>query len=116
MYAIQRPSGENIGPASVAGVLTKTVGVPGVQPRVASPTMGRIIRSVRVAGRVAWKARNLPLGCHDRGRWSSGLSVSRVASPEPSAFTQYRLAMPALARSDANTMRRPSGVQSGVTS
>ena len=46
--------------------------------------------------------------------WSSGLSVSRVTSPVPSAFTQYKLLMPGLARSDANTMRRPSGVQTGI--
>ena len=115
MYAIHRPSGENIGATSCAGVLRNTVGVPGVQPRAASPSIGRIIRSQLVAPRLAWKARNLPLGCHDQGRWSSGLSVSRVTSPVPSAFTQYRLKMPALARSDANTMRRPSGVQTGFT-
>ena len=69
-----------------------------------------------VAPRLAMKARNLPLGCHDQGIWSSGLSVSRVTSPVPSAFTQYKLQTPALARSDANTMRRPSGVQTGMRS
>ena len=76
-YAIHRPSGENIGTTSCAGVLRKTVGVPGVQPRAASPSIGRIIRSLLVGRPIAMKARNLPLGCHDQGH----LGVRAVGQP-----------------------------------
>jgi hypothetical protein len=92
------------------------VGVPGVQPRAAFPSMGRIIRSSPVLPRRAWKAKNLPLGCHDPGPTESGLSVNRATSPVPSALTQYQFKMPVLARSDANTMRRPSGAHTGKRS
>src|SRR5262245_1346347 len=44
-YAMNRPSGENIGPLSCAGVPRNTVGVPAVQPVAASPFIGRIMRS-----------------------------------------------------------------------
>lgn len=44
VYAIQRPSGENIGPSSENGVFRKTVGVPGFHPLASSPAIGRIIR------------------------------------------------------------------------
>ena len=67
-YAIHRPSGENTGGISWAGVLRNTVGVPGVQPRAASAAMGRISESAPVAPRIAVNARNLPLGCHEEGR------------------------------------------------
>jgi hypothetical protein len=81
----------------LAGVLGNTVGVPGVQPPAASPSIGRIIRSGTVAPRLAVNTRNLPLGCHDKGTWLSLLSVSRVTLPVPSAFTQYKLLMLVLA-------------------
>ena len=115
MYAIHRPSGENIGATSIAGVLRNTVGVPGVHPRdrVALHRQDHQIQ----AGDAGAIARERPGTC----RWDAttraavwfGLSVSRVTSPVPSAFTQYRLTTPGFARSDANTMRRPSGVQTG---
>ena len=43
-YAIHRPSGENAGTTLSAGLLRKTVGLPGVHPRTASSSIGRIIR------------------------------------------------------------------------
>src|SRR6185295_8569173 len=52
-YAIHRPSDENFGYPSFAGVPRNTVGLPDVQPRAASSYMGRIIRSVPVAPRLA---------------------------------------------------------------
>ena len=43
VYASQRPSGENIGEFSLAGVFISTVGFPGFQqPDASSPSMGRI--------------------------------------------------------------------------
>jgi hypothetical protein len=36
----------------------------------------------------------LPVGCQPGKMWGSLLSVSRVTSPVPSAFTQYKLGIP----------------------
>ena len=60
-------AGHDINYISIAGVLRNTVGLPGVHPRAASPSIGRIIRSDVVPPRASRKARNLPLGCHEKG-------------------------------------------------
>ena len=116
-YAIHEPSSENIGVLSSPGSERKTSGcVAGVQPRRALPSMRRIIRSHPVPARSAWKARNPFVGCQDAANWFSPLSSSLVGSPVPSAFTQYILKVPGFARSDENTMRPPSDVQTGARS
>src|SRR5262245_60561886 len=57
---------------------------------------------------------NFPPGCQDPGVCGLGLSVSRCASPVPSARCQYRLRL--LSRLDRKTMRWPSGVHTGFWS
>src|SRR6516164_8823296 len=114
MYAIHRPSGENVGSSSAAPVPRNTVGFPGFQPDASSPSIGKIIRSSDVPGRVSMKARNRPLGCHETGNWRFLLSVGRCTSQEPSARTQNTLKAGLSARVAANTRRRPSGVHTGL--
>src|SRR5580765_2596583 len=63
-YAIHRPSGENVGSTLVAGLLRKTVGLPGVRPRTASSSIGRIIKSSWVGPRSSMNETNFPFGCH----------------------------------------------------
>ena len=60
------------------------------------------------------KARNLPLGCQDEGCCGFLLSVRRWTSPLPSTCCQYMFSVVLSDRLDVNTMRRPSGVQTGL--
>src|SRR5262249_24217699 len=113
-YAIHRPSGENVGSSSAAPVPRNTLGFPGFQPDASSPSIGNIIRSSDVPGRISVKARNCPLGCHETGNCTFLLSVRRCTSPVPSARAQNKLKAGLSARVAANTRRRPSGVQTGL--
>ena len=56
----------------------------------------------------------VPSAVMDSAHCRFGLVVSRSTVPVPSAAWMYRFITPA--RVDANTIRRPSGVQTGPTS
>ena len=93
------------------------MGVPGFHPDVLSPSIGRIITSRMVSACTSSNARNRPLGCHEPGCCSLLLVVRRSAWPEPSASCQYKFGIDfGSPRSDANVMRRPSGVHTGFAS
>src|SRR5262249_47465079 len=87
-YAIQRPSGENIGSVLMKGLLRYVMGLPGFHPDVSSPSIGRIIKSKPVCEPCSSKVRNLPLGCQEAGSCRCMLSVRRFTSPVPSARCQ----------------------------
>src|SRR4030095_14338477 len=72
--------------------------------------------SMPVRGFCSLKARNLPSGLHEAANWVFWLSVRRWASPVPSARCQYRFSVVGSARLELNTMRFPSGVQTGLRS
>src|SRR5262245_29784157 len=64
------PSGENVGSNSANSVLRNGVGVPGLQPSVSLPSIGRIMMSLSVLeflGLISSNARNFPVGCHETG-------------------------------------------------
>src|SRR5688572_30814903 len=96
MYAIHRPSGENIGLVSLNRVLRKAWGLPGFHPAESSPSRGRIIVSLALPRTVSKYARYFPLGCHEAGYCGFALSVRRTASPVPSARWRNRLNTPPL--------------------
>ena len=68
-YAIHRPSGENVGSTLIAGLVRKTQGLPGTDPRTASSSIGRIIRSIWPMPLCSMKDTNLPVGCHEEPTW-----------------------------------------------
>src|SRR5258708_7970442 len=109
VYAIHRPSGENIGSDSVNGPFAKAVGFPAFQPDASSPSIGRIITSSLLCVLVSVNARYFPEGCHDPGDCVLPLVSSRSGGPAPSARTQNRLNAPEPPVA-LNAILRPSGV------
>src|SRR4051812_30050353 len=111
VYAIQRPSGENIGLVSSNEVDRRGLGSPAFQPDTASPDIGRTMSWLVLSGCRSKYDRNLPLGCHDQGSCRFGLRVRRCGSPLPSAGLKYKFVEPS--RLSPNATRRPSGVHTG---
>src|SRR5262249_4079678 len=115
-YASHRPSGENRGSHSILEVLANGLAAPAFHPD-ASRWNGRIMTSSLVPGFISSNARNSPLGCHDPGCCAFALVVRRSASPVPSARAQYKFLGPSTdALFEANVMRTPSGVHTGLMS
>src|SRR3954447_1145847 len=110
VYAIQRPSGENIGYASSNEVERNAFGSPAFQPDTSSPDIGRII-SWRIPLGPSKYDRNLPLACQDQGSCRLELRVRRCGSPLPSARLTYKFAD--RSRFSPNASQRPPGVQTG---
>ena len=116
MYAIHRPSGENIPLLSVNRPLRKAIGLARFPP-------GRVVSLQRENHRVAGVARHRSRNTRGTSRLDAmkteycvfALSVRRTTSPVPSARCRNRLKTPPL-RCELNAMYFPPGDHTGRAS
>ena len=112
-YAIHRPSGENTGNPLFAGRAQEHRGLAG-RPPAGLVALHRQDHQIDCRSRrdCSMNTRNLPFGCHE-----GPLVLTAIGQPRDVAGTvgvhPIQIAEAGLARSDANTICRPSGVQTG---
>ncbi len=114
-YASHRPSGENIGPPSMNGLLRNTRGLPGLPPRDLISVHGQDHQiDVRFGRRLHRTPGTLPLGCHDDGACSCSALRQALGGAGPIGGLPVQIRGPFIraggCKRDPATIRCPHGL------